>query len=434
MKLKYYSTKDSSYKVNFETALLKSLAPDKGLYMPQYIPKLDNNFICNLHNKSFQEICLYISSLFLSDDINYKKLIEIIETTINFDAPIVKLDNNINILELWHGPTMAFKDFGARFMAQLMKFFIENSSNTINILVATSGDTGSAIANSFLGIKGIKVYVLYPKNRVSKIQEKQFTTLGRNIIAFEVDGSFDDCQKLVKTAFLDKELNKVKNTTSANSINIGRLIPQIFYYVYTFSQIKTKKNVVFSVPSGNFGNLTAGLISKQMGLPIKKFIASTNINNIVPLYLKTGLLKPLKSIQTISNAMDVGNPSNFERINSLFKNSFSCIKKSISGFYFNDYETKKTIEEIYLKYKYIVDPHSAVGYLGLSKYIKENSNTTGVFLGTAHPAKFLEVVKPIINNEIKIPKRLQTFLDKDKKSIQITTDYKDFKNNLLNIN
>ena len=420
--------------MNFETALLKSLAPDKGLYMPQYIPKLDNNFICNLHNKSFQEICLYISSLFLSDDINYKKLIEIIETTINFDAPIVKLDNNINILELWHGPTMAFKDFGARFMAQLMKFFIENSSNTINILVATSGDTGSAIANSFLGIKGIKVYVLYPKNRVSKIQEKQFTTLGRNIIAFEVDGSFDDCQKLVKTAFLDKELNKVKNTTSANSINIGRLIPQIFYYVYTFSQIKTKKNVVFSVPSGNFGNLTAGLISKQMGLPIKKFIASTNINNIVPLYLKTGLLKPLKSIQTISNAMDVGNPSNFERINSLFKNSFSCIKKSISGFYFNDYETKKTIEEIYLKYKYIVDPHSAVGYLGLSKYIKENSNTTGVFLGTAHPAKFLEVVKPIINNEIKIPKRLQTFLDKDKKSIQITTDYKDFKNNLLNIN
>ena len=218
MKLKYYSTKDSSYKVNFETALLKSLAPDKGLYMPQYIPKLDNNFICNLHKKSFQEICLYISSLFFSDEINYKKLIKIIEATINFDAPIVKLDDNINILELWHGPTMAFKDFGARFMAQLMKFFIENSSNTINILVATSGDTGSAIANSFLGIKGIKVYVLYPKNRVSKIQEKQFTTLGRNIIAFEVDGSFDDCQKLVKTAFLDKELNKVKNITSANSL------------------------------------------------------------------------------------------------------------------------------------------------------------------------------------------------------------------------
>ena len=290
--MKYYSTKNPVYKVSFKNALLKSLAPDMGLYMPEYIPKFDTKFITSLNELSFQEICLQITSLFLSDDIDIHNLKKIVETSINFDAPLVKFNHYVNILELWHGPTLAFKDFGARFMAQLLGYFVEKSSEPLKILVATSGDTGSAIANSFLGIEGITVYVLYPKNRVSKIQEQQFTTLGKNIIAFEVEGSFDDCQKLVKTAFLDEDLNKAFRLTSANSINIGRLIPQIFYYVYAFSKLEKNKEIVFSVPSGNFGNLTAGIIAKKMGLPIKKYIASTNINKIVPEYLRSGMFSP----------------------------------------------------------------------------------------------------------------------------------------------
>jgi len=399
--------------------------------MPEYIPTFDDKFLVSLANRSFQEICLQIASLFLSDDIDKHNLQKIVETSINFDAPLVKLNENTHILELWHGPTLAFKDFGARFMAQLVGYFVEDTLEPLHILVATSGDTGSAIANSFLDMEGIKVFVLFPKNRVSKIQEQQFTTLGKNITVFEVDGSFDDCQKLVKTAFLDAELNKTLRLTSANSINIGRLIPQTFYYVYAFAQLKNTENVVISVPSGNFGNLTAGIIAMKMGLPVKKFIASTNINNIIPEYLRTGLFLPSSSVQTISNAMDVGNPSNFERILDLFHHSFDKVKDAIIGYYFTDEETKSAMRLMYSKFNYIVDPHGAVGYLGLMNYLNSHSEKKGVFLGTAHPAKFLNVVKPTLNTDIKIPKKLQSFMMMKKKSVQILNLYENFKNQIL---
>ena len=429
--MKYYSTQNQTNKVSLKNALFKSLAPDKGLYMPEYIPTFDDKFLVSLADRSFQEICFHIASLFLSDDIDKHKLRKIVETSINFDAPLVKLNENTHVLELWHGPTLAFKDFGARFMAQLVGYFVEDTLEPLHILVATSGDTGSAIANSFLDMEGIKVFVLFPKNRVSKIQEQQFTTLGKNITAFEVDGSFDDCQKLVKTAFLDAELNKTLRLTSANSINIGRLLPQTFYYVYAFSQLKNTENVVISVPSGNFGNLTAGIIAMKMGLPVKKFIASTNINNIVPEYLRTGLFLPSSSVQTISNAMDVGNPSNFERILDLFHHSFDKVKDTIIGYYFTDVETKSAMRLIYSKFNYIVDPHGAVGYLGLMNYLNSHSEKKGVFLGTAHPAKFLNVVKPTLNTDIKIPKKLQSFMMMKKKSVQILNLYENFKNQIL---
>ncbi len=420
--------------MSFQNALFKSLAPDSGLYMPEVIPEFDDKFLNNIPNLTFQEISHHIASLFLSNDIESSKLKNIVEKSINFDAPLLKLNKNIHILELWHGPTLAFKDFGARFMAQLMGFFVEDTSDPLHILVATSGDTGSAIANSFLGIEGIKVFVLYPKNRVSKIQEKQFTTLGKNIIALEVEGSFDDCQKLVKTAFLDKDLNKDIRLTSANSINIGRLIPQIFYYAYALSQIKNTQKVVLSVPSGNFGNLTAGILGMKMGLPIKKFIASTNINKIVPEYLKTGIFSPSSSFQTISNAMDVGNPSNFDRILDLFDHSFNKIQGAIVGFYFTDAETKSAMKEMYSKFNYIVDPHGAVGYLGLLNYLNSHPELTGICLGTAHPAKFFDIVKPVLKTDFKIPKRLQSFITKKKNSIQISNSYGDLINHIFENN
>ena len=402
--------------------------------MPEYIPLFDDKFIASLAERPFQEICFHIASLFLSDDIDKHNLRKIVETSINFNAPLVKLNKNTHILELWHGPTLAFKDFGARFMAQLMGYFLEDTSEPLHILVATSGDTGSAIANSFLGVEGIKVSVLFPKNRVSKIQEQQFTTLGKNITAFEVDGSFDDCQQLVKTAFLDEKLNKTLRLTSANSINIGRLIPQIFYYVYAFAQLKNTEDVVISVPSGNFGNLTAGIITMKMGLPVNKFIASTNVNKIVPEYLRLGVFSPSSSDHTISNAMDVGNPSNFERVLDLFHHSFDKVKDAIIGFYFTDDETRSAMQQMYSKFNYIVDPHGAVGYFGLMNFLNLHPEKKGICLGTAHPAKFLNVVRPTLNIDIKVPKRLQTFMVKEKKSVKISNVYGDFSNQLFENN
>ena len=431
--MRYYSTQNPTEKISLKNALFKGLAPDKGLYMPEYIPLFNDKFIASLAERPFQEISYHIASLFLSDDIDEHNLRKIVETSINFDAPLVRLNENTHILELWHGPTLAFKDFGARFMAQLMGYFLEDTSEPLHILVATSGDTGSAISNSFLGAEGIKVSVLFPKDRVSKIQEQQFTTLGENITAFEVDGSFDDCQQLVKTAFLDEKLNKTLRLTSANSINIGRLIPQTFYYVYAFAQLKNTENVVFSVPSGNFGNLTAGIIAKRMGLPIKKFIASTNINKTVPEYLRSGVFSTSSSVQTISNAMDVGNPSNFERVLDLFHHSFDKVKDAIIGFYFTDNETRSAMQQMYSKFNYVVDPHGAVGYFGLMNYLNIQPEKKGICLGTAHPAKFLDVVKPILNTNVKIPKRLQSFITKKKKSVQISNSYKDFINCILDI-
>lgn len=399
--------------------------------MPETIPKFDKRFLNLLPEYSFLEIGQKIASMFLSDDIESSKIKNLVDKSFDFDAPLVSLNDKIHVLELWHGPTLAFKDFGARFMAQLMGYFVEYSSEPIQILVATSGDTGSAIANSFLGVDGIKVSVLYPKNRVSKIQEQQFTTLGENITAYEVEGSFDDCQKLVKTAFLDRELNESLKLTSANSINIGRLIPQIFYYVSALSQLNKKENVIISVPSGNFGNLTAGIIAMKMGLPIRKFIASTNINKIIPEYLKTGKFYPEPSIQTISNAMDVGNPSNFERLLDIFSHSQDNMKNKINGYFFSDEETKSSMQYIQSKFNYIVDPHGAVGFSGLTKYLTSISSGTGIFLGTAHPAKFFDIVKNTINIDVNIPERLVSFMKNEKQSVLLSNSFDEFKNCLL---
>ena len=399
--------------------------------MPETIPKFDKRFLKLLPEYSFLEIGQKIASLFLSDDIESTKIKKLVDKSFDFDAPLVSLNDKIHVLELWHGPTLAFKDFGARFMAQLMGYFVEYSSEPIQILVATSGDTGSAIANSFLGVDGIKVSVLYPKNRVSKIQEQQFTTLGENITAYEVEGSFDDCQKLVKAAFMDRELNESLKLTSANSINIGRLIPQIFYYVSAFSQLNKKGNVIISVPSGNFGNLTAGIIAMKMGLPVRKFIASTNINKIIPEYLKTGQFSPEPSIQTISNAMDVGNPSNFERLLDIFSHSQDKMKNKINGYFFSDEETRSSMQYIQSKFNYIVDPHGAVGFSGLTKYLTSISSGTGIFLGTAHPAKFFDIVKNTINIDVNIPERLVSFMKNEKQSVLLSNSFDEFKNCLL---
>ena len=431
--MNYYSTNNETHKVNLKEAVLKGLAPDYGLYMPETIPQLPNTFFDTLHTKSFQEIAFEVANAFLKNDVPADELKRIIKHTISFDAPLVELEKNVFALELFHGPTLAFKDFGARFMSQLLGYFAKEEKREIVILVATSGDTGSAVANGFLGVPGTKVVVLYPSGKVSDIQEKQFTTLGQNITALEVDGSFDDCQRLVKEAFLDEELNKKFFLTSANSINIARLIPQSFYYFYAWSRLKDKNDVVFSVPSGNFGNLTAGLIAKRTGLPINHLIASTNINDIVPEYLRTNKFTPRPSRSTISNAMDVGNPSNFTRMLDLYHNDFEKLKTDISGFEFSDTETQVAMRDVFAQTNYVLDPHGAVGYLGLKKYLSINKNSTGVFLETAHPAKFLEVVEKTLNKTVQLPERLKEFVKGNKKSIRCQNAFLEFKSALFKL-
>ncbi len=439
--MNYYSTNNKADRVSLKEAVLKGLAPDNGLYMPESIPVLPNVFFNDLHSKSFQEIAFDVAHAFLKDDISSVDLKRIIEHTVSFDAPLVEVEENVFALELFHGPTLAFKDFGARFMSQLLGYFAKEEKREIVILVATSGDTGSAVANGFLNVPGTKVVVLYPSGKVSDIQEKQFTTLGQNITALEVDGTFDDCQRLVKQAFLDEELTKKFFLTSANSINIARLIPQSFYYFYAWSRLKNKSNVVFSVPSGNFGNLTAGLIAKRMGLPIQHFVAATNANDIVPAYLQTGIFTPMPSQATISNAMDVGNPSNFARMMDLFDNNIERIRQDITGYAFTDDETKQVMREVYQQKNYILDPHGAVGYLGLKKFIGlpkgqtsgQTFDATGVFLETAHPAKFLEVVEETLNTHIQLPEKLEAFSKREKKSIRCSKAFSDFKTSLRGI-
>lgn len=429
--MNYYSTNNKNSKVSLKEAVLKGLAPDNGLYMPESIPVLPNAFFDSLPEKTFQQLAYEVAHALLKQDVPADELRKMVEHTITFDAPLVEIEKNVFALELFHGPTLAFKDFGARFMSQLLSWFAKEEKREIVILVATSGDTGSAVANGFLGVPGVKVVVLYPSGKVSDIQEKQFTTLGQNITALEVDGSFDDCQRLVKEAFLDEDLNKEFFLTSANSINIARLIPQSFYYFYAWSRLKNRSNVVFSVPSGNFGNLTAGLIAKRMGLPIRQFIASTNRNDIVPEYLETGIFNPKPSQTTISNAMDVGNPSNFARMMDLYYNDLNQIKADITGYRFSDEETKQAMRKVYKTSNYILDPHGTIGYLGLKKYLAEHTEATGVFLETAHPAKFLEVVENGIDITVAIPDKLKAFIKREKKSIRIQNDFKRFKS-LLN--
>jgi len=357
----------------------------------------------------------------------------IIDHTISSDAPLVEVENNIFALELFHGPTLAFKDFGARFMSQVLGHFAKQQKREIVILVATSGDTGSAVANGFLGVAGTRVIVLYPKGKVSEIQEKQFTTLEKNITAIEVNGTFDDCQRLVKQAFLDQALNESFFLTSANSINIARLIPQSFYYFYAWSRLPKNKNVMFSIPSGNFGNLTAGLIAKRMGLPIQHFVAATNINDIVPHYLTTKEFLPKSSASTISNAMDVGNPSNFARMLDIFHHDHSAMKNDITGYSFNDEETRGAMRDVFQKFNYTLDPHGAIGYLGAKKYLSQNPESVGVFLETAHPAKFLDVVESALQRKVPIPDGLKLFLSGNKKSIACEADFVSFKNLLQKI-
>ena len=408
---------------------MQGMPLDKGLFMPQYIPN-HSKIIKGINTLSFQDISFVISKSFLEEDFKSSEIEDIISESITFDSPICNIYDNVNILELFHGPTLAFKDFGARFMSRTMEKTVSGNDKELNILVATSGDTGSAVAHGFYDVEGINVIILYPSGKVSTIQEKQLTTLDKNIYALEIDGTFDDCQKLVKHAFLDQDLKSYLDLSSANSINIARLIPQSFYYFNAYAKLNSSKKLALSVPSGNFGNLTAGILAKYMGLPIDCFIASTNANKTVPDYLKTNKYIASKSIKTISNAMDVGNPSNIKRIMDIY-GDIEKLKEDFLAFSFDDNETKKCISEVFSSYNYILDPHSAVGLLGLNKFLKSNSNYNGVFLGTAHPAKFADIVEPIINKSIEMPDSLSNAISKEKKSTLLNNDYNDFSDYLL---
>ena len=433
--MQYYSTNGKAPLATLEEAVVRGLAPDKGLYMPQEIRPLPQEFFDNIENMSFQEMSYQVAHNFFGDDVDAESLREIVFDTLAFETPIVKVEDNIYSLELFHGPTLAFKDVGARFMARLLRYFIKREGKEqVNVLVATSGDTGSAVANGFLGVDGIHVYVLYPKGKVSKIQESQFTTLGKNITAIEVDGVFDDCQALVKSAFMDEELQGHMNLTSANSINVARFLPQAFYYFNAYAQAKKlgkADNLTICVPSGNFGNITAGLFAQRMGLPIKHFIAANNANDIFYNYLLSGIYSPKASIQTIANAMDVGDPSNFARILDLYKSSHTEICNHISGATYTDDEIATTMKKCYEQTGYVLDPHGACGYQALKDNLKDGE--TGVFLETAHPAKFKEKVDAILSTDIEIPTRLANFMKGKKQSLEMAADFSAFKQFLLSV-
>ena len=432
--MKYYSTNKKAPIADLHKAVVKGLAEDRGLYMPEIIKKLPQDFFDNIEKLSFQEIAYKVADAFFGEDVDAESLKKIVYDTLAFDCPVVEVEPNIYSLELFHGPTLAFKDVGARFMARLLQYFVrQEGKEEVNVLVATSGDTGSAVANGFLGVDGIHVYVLYPKGKVSKIQESQFTTLGQNITALEVDGVFDDCQALVKTAFMDKELNAHMQLTSANSINVARFLPQAFYYFYAYAQLaKMGKadNLVFCVPSGNFGNITAGLFGMRMGLPVKRFIAANNRNDVFLQYLQTGIYTPRPSVTTIANAMDVGDPSNFARILDLYGNSHEAVCEKISGCMYTDEEIAETVKSTFTETGYLLDPHGACGYRALKEQLKEGE--TGVFLETAHPAKFKDTVEAIIGTPIDIPVKLQEFMKGTKQSIGLQKDFEGFKSFLMN--
>jgi threonine synthase len=421
----YYSTNNKSYHVSLKEAVIRGLAPDNGLFMPAQIPLMPRRFFETISAKSFPEIAMEVAATLIGGEVESRELERIVSHAVSFDAPLVEIEEGVFALELFHGPTLAFKDFGARFMSQLLRYFAARDATQITILVATSGDTGSAVANGFLGVEGIRVVVLYPSGKVSEIQERQFTTLGQNITALEVEGTFDDCQRLVKQAFMDADLKKELFLTSANSINIARLIPQSFYYFYAFSRLReTAKPVVFSVPSGNFGNLTAGILAARMGLPVRHFIAATNVNDIVPEYLHTRIFRPKESLHTISNAMDVGNPSNFVRLQDLYHNDHDRMTAQIIGYSFTDDETATGLKNVFQGMNYLLDPHGAVGYLGLKKYMAQfGSDISGIFLETAHPAKFRDVVEGIIGEQISMPPALGKFMSGKKRSEKIPGRY-----------
>ena len=433
--MRYYSTNGNAPIADLHKAVVKGLAEDRGLYMPEKIKQLPKDFFDNIDKMSFQEIAYTVADAFFGEDVEADALKKIVYDTLSFDCPVVKVKDDIYTLELFHGPTLAFKDVGARFMARLLQYFIrqENGKGQVNVLVATSGDTGSAVANGFLGVDGIHVYVLYPKGKVSPIQECQFTTLGKNITAIEVDGVFDDCQALVKNAFMDAELNQHMKLTSANSINVARFLPQAFYYFNAYARMKAlgkADNLVMCVPSGNFGNICAALFGHKMGLPIARFIAANNANDIFYNYLQTGRYEPKPSKQTLANAMDVGDPSNFARIYDLYGKSHERISSLIGGATYSDEQIRQTMRQCYEETGYILDPHGACGYQALADGLKPGE--VGVFCETAHPAKFKEKVDDILGIDVDIPARLRAFMQGQKQSVPMTKDFADFKQYLMN--
>ena len=430
--MKFYSLNNQNIKVSFKDAVIAGIAPDKGLYFPESITTLPSDFFENIEELSNQEIAFQAIHQFVNEDIPDEALKEIIANTLDFDFPVVDIEESVATLELFHGPTMAFKDVGARFMANCLGYFSQGEKQDVTVLVATSGDTGGAVANGFLGVDGVKVVILYPSGKVSEIQEKQLTTLGQNIEAMEVDGVFDDCQRMVKTAFLDSEITDHKKLTSANSINVARWLPQLFYFLFAYKQSKSKgKEIIFSVPSGNFGNICAGMVAQKLGMPVKHFVASTNVNDVVPKFMKNGIYEPMTSIATISNAMDVGDPSNFVRIRHLHQDNLETLQQHLSSYAFSDESTKATMKEVYSKTGYVMDPHGAVGYLGLKEYQKSHPNAYGIFLETAHPVKFLDVVEDTLGVSPEIPPQIMKVMDKEKKSVPIAT-YDELKQFLLN--
>lgn len=436
--MNYYSTNGNAPIATLEKAVVKGLAEDKGLYMPERIKPLPQEFFDNIEKMSFQEIAYQVADCFFGEDVDAESLKHIVYDTLQFDCPVAKVTDNIYTLELFHGPTLAFKDVGARFMARLLQYFLKkegklDKNNQVNVLVATSGDTGSAVANGFLGVEGIHVYVLYPKGKVSPIQECQFTTLGQNITAIEVDGVFDDCQALVKAAFMDAELNAHMKLTSANSINVARFLPQSFYYFNAYARMKElglADQLVMCVPSGNFGNICSALFGKRMGLPIKHFVAANNANDIFFKYLQTGKYEPKASVQTIANAMDVGDPSNFARIYDLYKADHAAICNDIAGATYSDEAIRETMKKCYNETGYVLDPHGACGYQALSDLLQPGE--VGVFCETAHPAKFKDTVDGILSSDIDIPARLQAFMKGEKQSVSMTKDFAAFKQFLMN--
>ena len=430
--MNYFSLNNNAPIATFETAVRKGLAPDKGLYFPEHIEPLEASFLDAIENYSNTEIAFQSIKQFICPEIPEYDLKQIISETLSFDFPVLEIEEGISTLELFHGPTMAFKDVGARFMARCLGYFNKDNNEEVTVLVATSGDTGGAVASGFLGVKGVRVVILYPSGKVSHVQEKQLTTLGQNITALEVDGTFDDCQDIVKRAFLDDDLTEKMALTSANSINIARWMPQMFYFLFAYKQLKSKnKPIVFSVPSGNFGNICAGMLAQKLGFPFAHFIASNNANNVVERYFKTNTYSPLPSIQTISNAMDVGNPSNFVRIQKLHDNNFETLKNNLTTYSFSDEQTKEALSAIYKGSGYIADPHGAVGYLGCKSYREKNPAAQTIFLETAHPTKFLDVVEAVIPEKIALPAQIQAVIEKEKSAIFVE-DYSQFKTFLLN--
>ncbi len=421
--MKYYSTNHNSPIVNFKEATIKGQAPDKGLYFPETIPTLPEELIRGINNFSKEEIAYRVIAPYVGEAIPKNELQRIVGETVNFDIPLVKINEQISSLELYHGPTLAFKDTGARFMSRCLGYFVRGGDKKVTVLVATSGDTGGAVANGFYNVEGVDVVILYPSGKVSSVQEKQLTTLGKNIHALEVNGTFDDCQQMVKQAFADEELTKQIFLTSANSINVARWLPQQFYYFFAYQQWAEKTNPpVICVPSGNFGNICAGILAHISGLPVKHFVAACNANDVVPAFMQTQQYEPKKAVATISNAMDVGNPSNFVRILEIFNNEFVNLEKVLSSVSINDDETRATIKSVYQKEKYLLDPHGAVGYLALQRYLQSNPNQKGIVLETAHPVKFYDVVEPVTGEAIPLPPSVASQVNAEKKSIKVNAD------------